>query len=705
MSDEVRKEASAHLAALTAPRSVAIVGASGTAGRVTARPITFLKAHGFAGEIYPVNPGRDEISGLKAYPSLDALPEVPDQVYILLDADAALDAAERAVGLGVPVLSILADGFAEAGPEGLARQERLGDIARGSNTLVIGPNSMGVVDTRSRFVCTTNAAFGADDLPTGRFGVISQSGSVIGTIFSRGAARGLGFSTLVSVGNEALSGVAKIGDHLLADPDCDGLLLFLETIREPEALAQMARHAASLGKPVVAYQVGRSDEGQALAVSHTGAMVGGTQAREAFLRHIGIVQVDTLEALLETPAALTKARHAARRPKRVTVVSTTGGGGAMVIDQLSFRGIEVAGASSATVDALADLNLPIGRGKLVDVTLAGARYEVMKRVIATLIADPETGVVVVAIGSSAQFNPELAVTPIIDAVHEASDGAAPVFAFPLPDAKRALGLFQDAGIPAFRTLEACAEAVAHVLDRSGSKHSGEPTAELSAPKISALPVKTGALDEVTSSAIMRDIGVPLADSVFVPEGEALPTTLPFAFPVVLKAVSADLPHKSEAGGVIVGIATAGELAAAAETIRAAVARNAPSAMVRGLLIQAQASGIGEALIGLTRDPVVGPIVTVGMGGIATEVYEDIAMRPAPVSETDARQMIDEVRGFKLLKGFRGKPAGDLDALARAIASVSRLALIAEIAEAEANPVIVKADGDGVVAVDALITLR
>lgn len=660
----------------------------------------------------PINPRRAEVGGLTAHLSVAAAGGTFDHAYVLLDSDAAVEAVDDCGRAGVRVVTVLADGFAEAGPAGAARQQRIKEIAAAHGIFLIGPNSMGVVDTRSGFFCTTNAVFRDPDLPSGRTAIVSQSGSLIGTMASRGAARGLGFSTSVSVGNEASATVADVADVLLDDPGTDAIILFLETIRDHAGLARMARRARGLGKPVVAYAIGRSAEGQALAVSHTGAMTGGLAALDAFLRASGVVRVDIFESVFEAPPALRLAPRLDGRPRAATVVTTTGGGGAMVIDQLSLRGVPVRGASPASVAALRGLDLPIGRGTLVDVTLAGARYEVMRAVFDTLLRDPETGVLIAAIGSSAQFNPELAVQPIVDAVADAGADGAPVLAFPLPEAPETIRLFAERGVPSFRTVEACAEAVAALVTDAGDHPDQIADDEPAATRIASqrTDVDTaldafapGTADEWASYGVFRALGVDPAPCVRFDPDAPLPVALPFAGPVVAKLLSPDLPHKSDAGAVATGIGSVGELEAAIARMRASVAERRPDATVRGVLVQQMCRGVGEALIGYTRDPVVGPMISVGMGGIAAEIYRDVSLRPAPVTHETARAMIDEVKGFALLKGYRGRPMGDIAALADLVATVSRLATCPRVREAELNPVIVCGEGEGAVAVDALVT--
>ena len=407
----------------------------------------------------------------------------------------------------------------------MARQARLVAKAKTANMVLIGPNSMGVVNTNNGFVCTTNAAFKTDELPFGRLAVLSHSGSLIGTLISRGQERNIGFAALISLGNEAQSCVGSIGLELVEDDHIDGFVLFLETMRNPEIFATFAAAANRLGKPVVTYMLGKSSDGQALSVSHTGAMTGEAKAVRAFLAHHNIAEVSQFDALFEAPALLLKKPQLKSRPRRATVVTTTGGGGAMLVDQLSIRGVELAGLSPASTIFFKDQQIPCGSGKLVDVTLAGAQYDIMKKTITQLINDPETGIVVVAIGSSAQFNPELAVKPIIDAVEE-NPAAAPVIAFPLPIAKQSMAMLEANGIPCFGSVESCADSVALLLAAQSSTlddHLDDAIdlknvqQQLDAViKAAAIGGDGGVLNEVDGNQIFASLGLKGPRQLFLP---------------------------------------------------------------------------------------------------------------------------------------------------------------------------------------------
>ena len=283
--------------ALFAPRAVALVGASGDPAKNTARPQRYLRKHGYRGRILPVNPGREEVLGEKAYRSVAEAQGEIDHAFIMIeDVERALHDCGRK---GVPVATIYSNGFADAGAAGMERQAKLVELARSLGVRLLGPNSMGVVDIPGRVALTVNAILEIDRLPAGGASIVSQSGSMLGTVLSRGAARGLGFAKLVSVGNEADLGVGELVELLAADADTQVILLFLETIRDPARLAEAARRAHGLGKPIVAYKLGRSAIGEALARSHTGALAGGDAALDAYFRDCGIVRVDLLETLIE----------------------------------------------------------------------------------------------------------------------------------------------------------------------------------------------------------------------------------------------------------------------------------------------------------------------------------------------------------------------------------------------------------------------
>ena len=682
--------------ALFAPRTVALIGASGDAKKNTSRPQRFLRKHGYTGRVIPVNPGRDEIFGEKAYPDLVSIPDEVDHAFIMVPTDSVAAAVEQCAAKKVPVATIYSDGFAETGEEGRRKQQRLIEIARAGGVRLVGPNCIGIFSIRPSCALSVNAVLEMAEIKPGSLAIVSQSGSMTGGLLSRGLGRGVGFSKLISVGNEADLGVGELTDILVDDPHTQTILLFLETLRDADRLAHAARRAYAAGKPVIVYKLGRSEVGQDLAASHTGAMAGADEVADAFFRANGMLRVDTLETLFELPALVAGQRPS--RTHRVAVMTTTGGGAGTVVDRLGMLGFEVVPPTPAVIAQLAGKNVRIGTSRITDLTLAGAKKEIYSAVLNTLLASDHCDIVLAVAGSSAQFQPQVAVEPII----ESDRKNKPLAVFLAPHAERSLQLLADAGVAGFRTPESCAEAMRAWRDwQPPVAPPPADAARLAAAQGFLASAKAKSLNEHDACRVFAALGVPVAPAAVM----SAPTdAVGIEFPVVAKVLSPDILHKTDAGGVVLGIADAAALKRAAGEILARVQAKHPKAHLDGILVQKMERGVGEVIVGFKRDPQVGPVVVLGVGGTLAEIYRDYALRLAPVTVAEARRMVDEVKGLAVIRGYRGAPAGDLDALAHAVAAVSQLALVPgrKVAEAEINPLIVKPAGQGVAAVDGLI---
>ena len=683
--------------ALLTPKSVVLVGASDDAAKTSGRPLRYLRGAGFAGTVYVVNPARETVQGERAYASLDDLPEIPDHAFILTGAERALESLEACERVGIPVATILSAGFAEAGEAGEANERRLREIVARGKVRVVGPSSIGVVNLHNGLVLTANAAFAEERLPRGGIFVGSHSGSLIGALVSRGKRKGIGLAGLVSMGGEADLSMGDICSATLDDETITGYLLFLETMRHADRLRDFALEAYKRGKPVAAYKLGRSNAAAELAVSHTGSLAGADDVADAFLRQCGIARVETFEGLLEIMPLLQRLdATGGKRAGRVGVVTTTGGGAAMAVDQLALRGVDVVPPSSATRARLAETGIDGGSGRIVDLTLAGTRYDVMKSTLDIMRSAPEFDLVLATVGSSARFNPELAVQPVIDA---GTGSGHPVCAFIVPEAAAAVQLLTASGTPTFEDPETCADAIAAAFRR---QKPSAPAAALPA----APAARSRHLTEAEAYALLSRFGIASAPTAVLSPDQPVPD-LPFDYPVVAKVLDAEIAHKSDAGGVVLDIVDAGQLTEAMRTIAANVEAYRPSTTVRQILVQPMTRGVGEVLLGFRRDPDIGPVVVLAAGGIFTELYRDTVIRLAPASLETAREMIDELASSKMLDGYRGRPRGDLEALAQAIVAISRLAVAADpfVEEAEVNPLLVRPVGKGVVALDGLIRVR
>jgi len=679
--------------ALWNPRSVALVGASNVDTRPTARPLDFLRASGWAGSIQLVNPRHRAIGGIPCVPSIADLPERPDHAFLMTNTVRSIDDVRECARLGVPVVTVLASGFAEAGGEGRDRQRELLAAIEGSGTRLIGPSSLGLVDVASGLTLTANAAFAETGLPPGGLFVASQSGSMIGAIASRGRAVGVGFAGFVSTGGEADLSLGELCASTLDRDDVDSYALFLESVPDIGQLESFALAAAEADRPVVALRIGRSDAAAALSQSHTGALAGDSVLSDEVLSRLGIITVHSLDALVETPRLAGVVRRPTR-PARATVVTTTGGGGALMVDELEQRGVSVAGPSTQLRQRLRDIGIKVSDSPLIDLTLEGANYDTVVAGISELLASPEFDIVVAVPGSSARLRPDLTVTPIIDAAGEGAHLAV----WPAPDAVDAVLTLRSAGLAPFRTETSCADAVAAALARRQPK-------AIVRPAVAGLPRRS--LNEVDSYRILDELGVPHAPLTIIDRDHESSGRLDtLEFPVVVKALSADLPHKTDHGAVVADLATIDDVCRAITTITTNVGRSLPGLTLDGFLVQPFVQdAILEVLVGYRVDPDLGPIVVLAAGGVEAELHGDRSVRIAPVDLAEAREMIDEVRALRLARGFRGRPVGDLEALARAIVALSGAGSSERlIVEAEVNPVLVMREGAGVVAVDALVVI-
>lgn len=673
-----------------APDSIVIVGASADPTKTSYRPLKYLVEGGYKGRIYPINPRAEEIAGVKCWPSLAALPEAPDLAFILLNADAAIDAVAECGKAGVGAAMILASGFGESGAEGHAREERLTAVAKAAGVRVLGPSCLGLANLHHGMVLTGNAAFAEKGLQAGGVFCASQSGSMIGALLSRGRSKGVNFAGLMSVGGELDLSLGELCEATLDDPGVTSYMLFLETIRDAPAIRRFAAGAGARGKPVVALKLGRSQAAAELTTSHTGGLAGEDDVADAFLADCGIIRVETLEALLEAGALARRAPAVARRGAKVGVVTTTGGGAALVVDQLGVRGVTVEGPNEATLAAIRATGVDVGAGRIADLTLAGTRYDTMKAGLEAMLSSPQYDLVVTVVGSSARFQPEVAVKPIVDV--GSTDGRLATFI--VPEAPEALAMLAAAGIPAFRTPEACADSVAAVLRRRLARG-------LNLPAQQSGPVTI--LDEIEGYDLLKGLGISSAPARAIPaEGEADPALLPAA----VKIVGRGLAHKTDVGGVVLGVKTPEDYRVAVARIRDSLALRAPDFPLTRVVQQRMAVGaVGEVLLGYRVDPQVGPMVLVAAGGVMTEILHDRAIRMAPVDLPTAHEMLGELRSLPLLAGYRGKAAGDVEAVAQAIVGLSQLALNPQVDELEINPLMVMPEGQGALAVDVVARLH
>jgi len=540
-------------------------------------------------------------------------------------------------------------------------------------------------------------------LQQGSVGLVSQSGGVLGALLSRATARGVGFSKLVSTGNEADLDVLDILEYLLHDDETRVIALYLEGLRNGARFRELAEQAAHVGKPIVVHKVGRSEAGARSAVSHTGALAGRDEVYEALFTQVGAFRTRSFTELIDVTAALATGRRL--HGNRLGVLTSTGGAGVLIADACGVLGLETPPPDPATAARLS--SVLVGESAVpdrnpVDVTLAGLKSEIFSEASAAMLESPVYDALVTVVGASGLASPDLAAGPIVAAQ---ATTAKPVVAYVSPYAPDILQRLNQQGVPTFDTPEGCAAALGALrqfalpFPRSNPNHPpvvGDPPPD----------VPSGTLNELESKKFLQKFGIRcVRESAAATPQEAAQLAASFGGRVVaLKVLARDLSHKSDVGGVAVGVAIE-EVSARGAALLAEVHRFAPTAHVEGLLVQEHLSGV-EMIVGVRRDPLVGPIVLVGAGGVAAEVMHDTAIRLAPVSQGEARAMIDSLRSAPLLHGYRGRPLADIDALAECVVTLSEIAarLGDRLGEAEINPLFVLPAGQGAVAADALVVL-
>ncbi|UYO93560.1 acetate--CoA ligase family protein [Pollutimonas sp. M17] len=687
---------------LLKPRSVAIIGASADSRKTAGRPVAYLRKHGFAGDIYPVNPRVDNIDGLPCYPDIASLPAVPDVGIVLLGADRAHSAVAELSRLGAAAAIVLASGYSETGEEGTSRQAQL--IEAAGNMRILGPNTIGLVNLTDNIVLSASGALEMKHFPVGSIGIVSQSGGILGSLLSRAVPRGIGLSKLISTSNEVDLDLADFVDYLAEDEATQIIALYVESVRHPEKFRAAALKAASAGKPVVAFKVGRSEAGAQAAVSHTGALAGADRMYDALFKQVGVIRAQTFGDLLDIPAALVTGRRLLGN--RVAILTSTGGAGTLVSDSLGVSGFETPAPDADTAAALRALqtgnHAALDRNP-IDVTLAGLQPDLLRGAIRALLASPSYDALTIIVGSSSLAMPELMAGAIQDCL-PASD--KPVIAYVSPHAPDVAALLTQRGVPAFSAAESCTVALAGMLQHARWQAPGSSAPDTSID-LSGLP--GGALDEAQAKKLFSRFGIPCTgEKVVTTPGGAEQAARAFNGPVALKILSADILHKSDVGGVAVNLEA--EYVAARLTQMQAEVQQRAGILSQRFLVQEMVTGGTELILGMHRDPL-GTAILLGMGGITAELFKDTTMRLLPpdgqgLSSEEAAEMVRELKTWPLLDGFRGRPKADLDALVSAIVAFSQMAagLGDRLLEAEINPLFVMPEGQGVKAADGVAVL-
>jgi len=689
---------SAPLAPLLDPCSIVIVGASPDFMRTGGIPIEAMLKNGFAPErLLLVNPKYREIAGLPCYPSLDALPFAPDLAILAIRASETLGALRQAHKAGVRAAVLFASGFAEEGtPEGIARQKGLQSFAAETGMLIGGPNGLGHANLKDGTFPTFLRIY-VPPPPRGDFALIAQSGNMVATLARSLRGAGIGYTYLINTGNEACIDFSAYLEHVIEDDETRGVVGYVEELRDGWRFLRAAARAREKGKRIFLVKAGRSRKGAEAVASHTAAMAGSGEAYDAAFRQIGV-------ASAEEPAGLADLVYLERRGRapagdRVAVVSISGAACAILSDCLSREGVAIPTLDEATQTLLKPLVPSYGMIRNpVDLTgqVTNERAS-FGLVCAALLASASIDGMVIYLGG---YLLDAMATALIEAAR-ASDRPILVIDTAQSGARAAL---EAVGIAVFDDISRAALAYARFAAwrRDLRRTSWRPAPSA---RTRAATGDRRALTEVEAKTRLGAAGVPvIGERACATADSAAQAASALGFPVAVKVLSPDILHKSDVGGVRVGLADEAAVRLAFDEVTRHARAARPDAALEGVVVQAMAPAGAAVLIGVRRDPTFGPMMTVGLGGVLTEIYADLAHRLLPVGLDDAEAMLRELRSFPLLDGYRGAARCDRAALARTMVALSDFALTnsGEISEIELNPVIVSPNG--AVAVDALVIL-
>jgi acyl-CoA synthetase (NDP forming) len=692
----------AGLTPLLSPRSVAILGASNDVARIGGRPLAYMLAQKFAGAIYPVNPNRAEVQGVKAYASVADLPETPDVAIIAVPADLAVQAVEDLAKRGTKGALMFTAGFAEVDAAGEAEQNRMVAIARSYGMRILGPNCLGVFDARTSYYATFSSSFDSGWPVLGRIGIASQSGAYGTHLYTLARNRGIGASVCIMTGNEADVTVGECIGWLAENPEIDVIAVYAEGIREAPGLIAAFEAARAAKKPIIMQKVGRSELGTKAAKSHTASIAGDDAVTEAVMAEFGVVRARNSEEMLDIAHTATRRIYPAKNT--LGVITLSGGAGVLISDVAESCGLAMPEMPQDAQARLKELVTFCAPRNPVDATAqVGNDISLLSTFTESLVRD---GGYTSVLG----FFTMVASSRRWPLMREQLDMVRTKY----PDRLYVLSLIAQP--ERLRELEAdgwiCHEdptrAVVAIdaMGRFGTTFAAAPL--LPAPVLAPVTMPATTPSEAEAKRLLALAGIPSApEQTCTSAAEAVTAAERFGFPVVMKILSPDILHKSEIGGVLLDVADAAAVREGHDLLLARAKQAAPTARIEGVLVAKQLKGGVECIMGIHRDPVFGPMAMFGLGGIFVEILKDVVFHRCPFGTDVAKAMIGAIKGAPLLRGARGRPPADVKALAEMLSRLSAFAVAAgpQLASIDLNPVFAMPEGQGAFAADAVIEIE
>jgi acyl-CoA synthetase (NDP forming) len=690
------------------PRGIAVIGASADLTRISGQPIKALKNAAFPGAIYLINPKYQELHGLACYPDVKALPGPCDLALVAVPAPGVAQAIRDCGRAGIPFAVVLTAGFRETGAEGRKLEAELARAVAESGVRIVGPNCQGMLSVESRVWTVFGSVADETDLRAGQVSCAFQSGGFGYAVVNLAEAQGIGFRFCVSTGNEVDITTPELLGAFLDDPGTKLAFAYLEGTPDARRLLDLGRKSLETAKPVLIWKAGTTDAGVKAAASHTANMTGSYDLYRAAMRQSGLIEVDDVEPIVDIAKLFAQGREPAGNS--IGVLSISGGSGVVFADAAVRGGLTLPPFAPETLDKMRKLVPAFGSPQNpADITAAVFNdTSLFARTLEVVLEDPGLDQLSILIASISGRSAAMAAEVIASAARKTNKPVHVAWSGRHAKSEEAIRHLDGARVPYISTPVRLARAAAvrarFAADRRRLLPRSAPKA--AEPKRLELPSASVSLNEAESKAVLQAFGVPVAKEVFVPTGsDAAKAAAGLEAPFAVKVVSRDVPHKTEAGGVRLGVAR-DALAGAARSVADKAAKAVPGAKIDGVLVSEMAQGL-ETLIGVINDESFGPVVALGLGGVLTEVLKDVTYRVAPFDLETAREMIAELRGAKLFEGYRGKPAADKEALAKILVDVAAMAtaLAPRLKELDINPVFVRPVGQGVVAADALVVLK
>ncbi|MBU8918527.1 acetate--CoA ligase family protein [Bacillus sp. FJAT-29953] len=693
------------LEALFQPKSIAIIGASPDSNKLGGRPLNYLQRNGYKGQIFPINPNYNEISGLKCYSSLLDIVEDIDLAIISLPSKLVVNVLKQCAEKGVKAAVIFSSGFSEIGEEGRKLQEEMTAISKKSGIRILGPNTLGMFNLKSEVFATFSTILEKQTPLKGNIGFVSQSGAFGSHVFTLARQNFIGFSHFVATGNESDIDVADCIEFLAEDPDTDVIACYMEGIKDGNKLINAFKLAAEKKKPVIAFKVGKTNAGQRAALSHTGSLAGSDQVFNAIAKQYGVYRAETIEEFID--AAYACSMLPLPKGDKAAVFTVSGGVGILLADQLTEASLTVPEPSVEVQQQLSDL-LPIaGVKNPIDTTAQlNTRQNLLQDFMEIVLSSGEydSAIVFLAFGGLYPEHAQNHIRSISNIAGKYKE--TPIITVSL-NSEASKKSFMEKRLAVIEDPSRAVNAMKALKYFSQFYKEEFETARFDGMNGVSFDNLPSVLTEHKSKEILKHIGIPITkEQLAATLAEAKIMAREIGYPVALKGMSPQILHKSDKGLVQLNITNEEELEEKFSFIKQQISLT-EKAEYEGILVQEMLSKDSvEMFIGANQDPVFGQMILVGLGGIHIEVYKDAVMRKAPISEETAEEMLDELRSKALLKGFRGSAPRDLKALSRVVAKFSQfISTHDEIEEIDLNPIMVHAEGEGVTVADALITLK